>query len=299
MSVSRSNGSSRVTVVTVTHHSEAVIESCLRSIGKLPLVVVDNASDDNTCDRVQRTAPHALLICNARGVGYGNGANQGLAKVSSEFALLLNPDAVVWPGAIESLIQAADRWPQVSLFGPVVYAANGKIEPSHNVRLWDRRRYGPRKNESFIVGDTSVQHLSGAVVLVRMAAVNQIGGFDPRIFLYYEDDDFCLRLTRAGHRLMLVPTATVFHVGGGSVRPSAHYYWEKFWHMAWSRLYFEQKWRGRRAMLILAWCQFMEALVKAMAHLVAFNRMKLWRDVARLCGTVAYLLGFPALKVRS
>jgi len=286
-------------VVTVTHHSEAVIESCLRSIGKLPVVVVDNASDDGTCERAQQTAPHALLIRNARGVGYGNGANQGLAKVATEFALLLNPDAVVQPGAIDSLLQAADRWPEASLFGPLIYAANGRIEPSHNVRLWDRRRYGPRQNESSFVGDTSVQHLSGAVVLVRMAAINQIGGFDPHIFLYYEDDDFCLRLIRAGHKLLLVPTATVSHVGGGSVRPSAHYYWEKFWHMAWSRLYFEQKWRGRRAMLTLACGQFIGTLGKAVAHLVVLNRMKLWRDLARLCGTIGYLLGIPALKVRS
>lgn len=299
MSVFLSNPVSRVTVVTVTHHSEAVIGSCLRSIDKIPVVVVDNASDDATCDRVQQVAPQALIIRNAKGVGYGNGANQGLAKVTSEFALLLNPDAVVQPDTIEQLILAADRWPQVSLFGPLVYASNGKIEPSHNVLLWDRRRYGVRKNESSIVGDTSVQHLSGAVVLVRMAAVHQIGGFDPRIFLYYEDDDFCLRLSQAGHRLLLVPAAKVFHVGGGSVRPSAHYYWEKFWHMAWSRLYFEQKWHGQSAMLALACRQFIGDLGKALAHLVIFNRMKLWRDVARLCGTIGYLLGMPALKVRS
>lgn len=299
MSVPLSAPLSRVTVVTVTHHSEAVIESCLRSIDKIPVVVVDNASDDATCDRAQQVAPHALIIRNAQGVGYGNGANQGLAKVTSEFALLLNPDAVVQPGAVEKLIQAADRWPQVSLFGPLVYASNGKIEPSHNVLLWDRRRYGARKNESSIVGDTSVHHLSGAVVLVRMAAVHQIGGFDPRIFLYYEDDDFCLRLSQAGHRLLLVPAAKVSHVGGGSVRPSAHYYWEKFWHMAWSRLYFERKWHGQSAMLTLASRQFIGALGKALAHLVIFNRMKLWRDVARLCGTIGYLLGMSALRARS
>ena len=101
--------SDRVAAVIVTHHSAAVIGPCLGSIrGLSELIVVDNASDDETRDIVAREAPAAEIIHNRIGVGYGNGANQGLARITREFALMVNPDAVLRPGAIAELLAAAE-----------------------------------------------------------------------------------------------------------------------------------------------------------------------------------------------
>jgi GT2 family glycosyltransferase len=285
----------RVSVVVVTHHSGAVIRQCLEPLGKAAqIIVVDNASDDDTLDIVAQAAPECEILRNQVGAGYGNGASQGLAKVQSEFALLANPDAVVSDAALASLVDAADTFPEGALFGPTVIGPDGDVELSHDVGLFDRRRYGERDREPVPIGPCSAEFLSGAVTLLRMSAFHQVGPFDPRLFLYYEDDDFCMRLRAAGFSLILVPDAVVSHVGGGSVRPSAHYYWEKYWHMAWSRLYLEEKYRGRAARRRIANANLLRFSGKTLGNGVTLQRAKAWRDLARLFGTAGYILGVPA-----
>ncbi len=286
----------RVAVVVVIHHSRAVIESCLNSVQRCgQIVVVDNASDDDGVSIVRRVAPQAEIVENRVGVGYGNGANQGLRRVDREFVLLVNPDAVVLPGAVETLVAAADRYPEAGLLAPLVMNPDGSIEPSYDVRLFDRGRYGDRKRQSMPVpdGDVCAEFVSGAVVMVRMEALRRIGGFDPRFFLYFDDDDMCMALRAAGYTVLLTPLARVTHVGGGSVRPSLHYRWEKFWHLAWSRLHFEAKHRGRTAARWLALTKTVRHGAKALGYSLC-NWSKAWRDAASCAGSAAYLLGMAA-----
>ncbi len=286
----------RVAVVVVIHHSRAVIGSCLDAVQRCrQIIVVDNASDDDGVSIVRRVAPQAEIIENRIGVGYGNGANQGLSRVDREFVLLVNPDAVVLPGAVETLVAMADRYPEAGLLAPLVMNPDGSIEPSYDVRLFDRGRYGDRKRDTMPVpdGDLCAEFVSGAVVMVRMQALRRIGGFDPRFFLYFDDDDMCMALRAAGYSVLLTPLARVTHVGGGSVRPSLHYRWEKFWHLAWSRLHFEAKYRGSAAARQLALAKTLRHGAKALGYCFA-NWQKAWRDAASCAGSVAYLLGLPA-----
>jgi GT2 family glycosyltransferase len=288
----------RIAAIVVTHHSAGVIAACLRGLAPAgQIVLVDNASDDDTLAIAAREAPGATVLVNAVGVGYGNGVNQALAHVDREFALLANPDSILRPGAVAALIAAADEWPQAALFGPTVYAPDGSVELSHDVALFERRAYGKRTAGEIPDGPCSTEFLSGAVMLVRTSALRELGGFDPAFFLYYEDDDFCLRLRRAGHAIVLVPAAEAEHVGGGSVRVSAHYYWEKWWHMAWSRLYFEDKHRGAAARRRLARRQALRFAGKTLGGALTLNRRKAWRDLARLAGTLGYMLGVPASRM--
>ena len=199
----------RVSVVVVTHHSGEVIRQCLAPLGKAAkIVVVDNASGDDTLEIVAQAAPPAEILRNRIGAGYGNGASQGLAEVQTEFALLANPDAVVSDAALARLVEAADAYPDGGLFGPTVVDRNGKVELSHDVGLFDRRRYGGRDTETAPDGPCCSEFLSGAVTLLRMSAYREVGPFDPRLFLYYEDDDFCMRLRAARSSLILVPAAS-------------------------------------------------------------------------------------------
>lgn len=287
----------RVSVVTVTHHSAAVIESCLRSVAAAAaILVVDNASSDATLDLVRRTVPAARIIANRRGVGFGNGANQGLAEVRTEFALLINPDAVLRPGALAELLAAADRYPDAAMLAPRVFHPDGHLEFIHNVSLLERPAYAARRDDPAPAGDLCAGYLSGAVNLVRMSALRPQGGYDPRIFLYYEDDDLCIRLRRAGGSLLLVAAAEAEHIGGGSIRRGWDKVWEKFWHMSWSRLYIEQKYRGRSAMLRTALPNLARYAGKTLGNLAILNRTKLVRDAARFSGTLAYLLGLSATR---
>ena len=292
---SRANVWQRVSVVAVTHHSRAVIEGCLAGIGDdAEVIVIDNASDDGTPDLVRRLLPHADIHENAVGVGYGAGANQGLAKVTREFALLANPDSRVDTAALERLLDAADAYPDAALLAPCVVDDSGAYEPAHDTELFRRHLLPARTNEVPPDGPCCADYLSGAVVLLRMASFQDIGPFDDAIFLYYEDDDFCMRIRRKGYSSILVPGALVHHGGGGSVRPSAHYRWEKYWHMAWSRLYLEQKYHGPAACAAIAWPNLLRYALKALGNGLSLRRAQAWRDLARLFGTAGYLLRIPA-----
>lgn len=294
-SASHSDPWQRVSVVTVTHHSRAVIENCLSGIGGgAEVIVIDNASDDGTPDLVRQLVPGARIQENAVGVGYGAGANLGLAQVTREFALLANPDSRVDTKALAHLIAAADAFQDAALLAPRILDDNGTYEPAHDVAMFKRHLMPARTGEQPPDGPICADYLSGAVVLLRMAHYPAIGPFDEAIFLYYEDDDFCIRIRNAGFSAVLVSQAEVTHGGGGSVRPSASYLWEKYWHMAWSRLYLEQKYHGASACAAIAWPNVLRFTTKTLANTITLRRAKAWRDLARLFGTLGYILRVPA-----
>ena len=108
-----------MTVVTVTHFSRAVIGACLASLPPgIAVVLTDNASTDDTVAIARRTAPQARITENAVGVGFGNAANQGFAHASTEFVLLLNPDATLDSETLPRLLEALGLCPSDSLPPP-------------------------------------------------------------------------------------------------------------------------------------------------------------------------------------
>ena len=145
-------------------------------------------------------------------------------------------------------------------------------------------------------GPLCADHLSGAVLLVRMSALRKVGGFDTNIFLYYEDDDLSIRMRQAGYALILVPAARANHVSGSSTRPSLKGHWRKFWHMAWSRLYIEAKYHGRGAAWRVAALHAPRFLGKALGYALLLNGRKGVRDAARFTGTLAWLMGAKATR---
>lgn len=283
----------RVSVVVIAYNSGAVIGSCLPSLLQArELFVVDNASTDDTVEVVQQAAPNAKIVKIGDNLGYGAGANEGLRRATGEFALIVTPDVELKPGALEFLVEAADRYPRAGAIAPALLQADGTLARSHDAALTDRDGMSRKRNDPFPEGDVCAGYLSGAVMLLRKKAVEEIGYFDPEIFLFYEDDDLCVRLSRAGWSSILVPAAVAGHVGGASTPWSWEIHWRKFWHMGWSRLYFERKHRGAKA----AWREGARALLryagKALAGFFRSDQVKTTRDLARLCGTAGFLLGF-------
>lgn len=284
-----------LTIVTVTHFSERVIGECLATLPPgVPVVVTDNASGDATRDIIRRVVPTATVIANPVGVGFGNAANQGLAVTRTDFVLLINPDAKLRPGCLERLFAAAERYPDAGVLAPALKTPAGEWEVSHDVDMFRRAEYPRRRLDPEPEGDICADYVSGAAMLLRRQALDAVGGFDPAIFLYYEDDDFCIRLRKAGWHLVRVADAVVDHVGGGSIRRSWDKHWEKFWHMSWSRLYVERKYRDSAAVWRIALPALLRFGAKAPFYLITDFRQKGLRDAARWCGTMAFLLGMKS-----
>lgn len=288
-------GWSRVSVVTVARNSTAVIGDCLRAIGpEAEIIIVDNASDDDLPRVVKTAAPGARIERLAVNRGFGRGVNAGLALAKREFALVINPDAVLSSGAIDALVEAADFWPDAAMLAPRIRNPDGSIEASHDVGLHQRRSYGDRTGEIHPDGPICADFLSGAAFMLRMAAYAELGGFDPAFFLYYEDDDICARYRAAGRSLVLVPQAEALHLGGRSSRPSAALQFFKYRHMAWSRLHYERKWQSNAVAQALALRESLRYGAKAVGNLIKGERAKSWRDLGRLTGSLQFLAGLPS-----
>lgn len=235
----------RVTVLIVTYNSAHCIESLARGLAGVPnVIVVDNDSGDDTCERVRALMPWARLIVSPTNRGYGAANNAALAQVATEFALLLNPDCLTDATQIAALVQAMQVWPEATLAVPQLTDASGQLQVNYS---WPRDAWAPKTGEA--TGVLNVGYACAAVMLIRMERLAPIGFFDPLFFLYYEDEDLCLRVFQARGQILVLPDVRVTHLSRGSVkgdRPWLAEYGRGF-HHAQSKLLFTWKHAGADA----------------------------------------------------
>jgi N-acetylglucosaminyl-diphospho-decaprenol L-rhamnosyltransferase len=216
-----------VTVVVVNWNAGELLRRCLTSLPTGPgveLVVVDNGSTDGSVTPALAGTTGARLIPNAENLGFARACNQGIRAGTGRYVLLLNPDAWLLPGALEALIAFMDAHPDAGAAGPALLDPDGRLQPSGG-RLPGLRRLlalhpllerllavpadDLRQRDFGRVAE--VEEVSGACLIARRAAVDQVGGLDEGFFLYFEDLDWCLRLRRAGWRIYYLPEARVVH----------------------------------------------------------------------------------------
>jgi GT2 family glycosyltransferase len=198
-------------------------------------VVVDNASSDGSAGEVAAFAPHARLVQNRQNVGFARGVNQGLAATAASTVLIMNPDCRLEQGAFGVLNGELQRDEGVALVGPRILNPDGSVQgsargdPDMLTGLFGRSTALRRALPNLAVskrnvvadaggGSTDVDWVSGACMLARRSALEQVRGFDERYFLYWEDADLCRRLRGEGYRIRYVPTATAVHRVGHSSR---------------------------------------------------------------------------------
>jgi N-acetylglucosaminyl-diphospho-decaprenol L-rhamnosyltransferase len=203
----------RVTAIVVTHNSAHCIAPLAVGLSTFAqVVVVDNASSDDTAACVRRDLPQARLILSDKNLGFGAANNLAAAQASTPWLLLINPDCTLDADAVLALLQCADANPDASVIAPQLLARDASLDVSYRWRsnAWASR--GPQAD-----GPVCVGFVSGACMMVRQTAYQSVGGFDEAFFLYYEDDDLCLRLQRDAGPLIVEPRSQVLHVSRGSV----------------------------------------------------------------------------------
>lgn len=283
-------GLADVTVVIVSFNSAAVLPECLTALpAGIGLCVVDNASTDGSAALVERLAPAARVVRAPGNLGFGRGANLGFAAATTRYGLLLNADTRCAPGMIEALLEAAARYPDAGLLAPATTDETGALQFGH-VPMFERHRR--RGTPVAPAGDCCAGGFQGHALFFPLAAFRALGGFDDAIFLYYEDDDLCLRMRAAGQALVHVHAARIRHIGAGSSAPAPRLEAFKEWHMGWSRQHLVTKYRGRGPALAHAAARVGEALVR-LALRWGDPRRRKW--AARAAGTLARLVGRPAV----
>jgi len=215
---------------------------CLTSLQGLDypnygVIVVDNGSVDGSVEAIQAQFPAVTLIETGENLGYTGGNNAGLRYTlarGADYVLLLNNDTEVAPDSVSRLVDAAEADPSVGVAGPTIYyydrpdviwSAGGAIDWrqgwTHMVGL-DESDIGQLGHEP-----REVDFVTGCALLIKKAVLERVGLLDDRFFAYYEETEWCVRIARAGYRIIHVPQAKIWHKispGAQSDSPVVHYY---------------------------------------------------------------------------
>lgn len=199
------------------------------------IVIVDNRSSDASADAAEKAAPGVRFIRNATNVGFGCAVNQGVRVTTAPLVLLMNPDCTIQAGAADVLAGVLRRHPDCAIVGPKILDPDGGVQgsargdPDMLTGVFGRtslvRRLLPDSTLSkrnvvdasqAVEGSVIVDWVSGACMLARRSAIEGVGGFDERYFLYWEDADLCRRLRAAGFHVRYAPAAVAVHQVGRS-----------------------------------------------------------------------------------
>lgn len=232
----------RLSAILVNYHS---LEPLLGSLPALTadadgieheILIVDNSPGDGTAEAIRTRFPRILWLTNDENVGFARGVNRGIAASRGEFILLLNPDCELRPGALAALLAHMDSHPRCALAGPLLEYPDGRLQysarhyPSAAALLFNRysllTRLFPnnRWSRRYLMSDwdhrseRDVDWVSGACLLARRSAVNEVGPLDPEFFMFNEDVDWARRMSQAGWKITFVPAARAMHRVGASRR---------------------------------------------------------------------------------
>ena len=219
----------RVTAIMVSYCSEGTIEASLNSLRKaheadvLDCLVVDNASNDGTVALVRQNHPWVTLLESPENLGYGRGCNLALGHVRTPYVLFLNADVMIEPEDILALVGFLEDHPRAGMVAPALIEPDGCLQATQALptplnilaQAAGANGGGPVQRLVHPGGPPfEAEWLCGAVLLADRVLLEELGGFDPRFFLYFEETDLCRRVR--AHRREL------WAVGGAVARHAAH-----------------------------------------------------------------------------
>jgi len=275
-----------LSVVIVNYNSEAVIKSCLGPLVNIKrIIVVDNASTDDSVKRVHQVCPNAEIILNSKNFGYGTAVNQGISRVKTPYVLVINPDAILKIEAIESLISIARSYQNTAIVAPLLYS------PKRGLELELKRSEEQSHSRTAVTpdGDFCTWFATGAVWLCNIKAWRNVGGFDENIFLYGEDLDLCKRIINYGYTIIICSKARGDHLVSQATAPSRQIRWRKEWNIVWSHLYLTKKYNGSAA--AEAWRLICKHGPKTLFYAMVLQPKRLMRDLAVSHAAFSFLIG--------
>lgn len=226
----------KFSIIIPTYNTESFIKECLSSIFNSDLngevIVVDNNSKDNTVLLVKNNFPIVQIIQNRSNLGFGAAANRGALIAKGEHLFFLNPDTLIFKNSFRRLEKFIEKEKNFGVLG--LSLVNEKKTPSifsfgrktDLLQILKNKFLKPKK--IFPSGPVMTDWVSGAAFIVPKKIFKQVGGFDEEFFMYFEDQNLCLRIKSLGYPIYFLPNIQVVHLGGKTWKSSQdkkkHYY---------------------------------------------------------------------------
>jgi GT2 family glycosyltransferase len=253
----------KLSIIVVNWNTELLLRECLTAVYdtteklRFEVIVVDNASSDNSIQMVREHFPHVRLIVNEQNLGFAKATNQGVSVATGTYVLLLNSDVMLQEGVVQRMIGLLERRPEAGIVGSALvipdvgyqlgaagfeptlasalcyYFFLSKLSPLVFKGIWleHRRRFR---------SEIEVDWVSGACLLTRSELFRTLGPLDESYFMYLEDVEWCKRARRSGWKTLYLPTVEVLHRYRGSASPSALTQWldslDRYYRSSHSRL---------------------------------------------------------------
>lgn len=227
-----------LSVIVVNYNTRHLLQEMMTALQNsasglsLQIIIIDNASRDGSAEYIRDTWPALDLIANSTNVGFGRANNQALPLLRGRHVLLLNTDAFVSPESLRVALAQLDRYSDCGILGARLVGRDGAVQPScryfptpwnillQRTGLWKIFRGSQLIDDADWNDRESAEcdWVPGAFLLVRRQVIEQVGLFDPRFFLYYEEVDFCRTAKAAGWKVRYCPDTDVVHIGGESAK---------------------------------------------------------------------------------
>jgi GT2 family glycosyltransferase len=232
-----------LSIIVVSWNVEKLLEGCIESILSnseqlsLEILVIDNASADNTAEMLNNKFPNVRLIINKKNIGFARANNQALKFANGQFVLILNPDTVITAGALKRLVAFMIDHPEVGLVGPNIRYPNGEVQKScarllpttvsmllHDVlQIYKLPLIGRWLSKKYIFPynyhvTQEVEAVSGAAMMLRREVIKALNGFGDTFLHCGEDIDLCFRVRSSGWKVFYFCDAVVVHFSGQSSR---------------------------------------------------------------------------------
>jgi len=228
-----------LSVIIINYNVKQLLRECLYSIYhntkriNFEITTVDNNSTDGSADMVHREFPEVRLIENWQNLGFAKATNQGLRQSKGRHILLLNPDTIVLPNALDKMVEFMDENPRAGALGCKLLYPDGTLQRScrsfptlvsaffentgleklfpknkvigrHRIGYWDHNDI------------REVDQPTGAALMVRQEILSRVGLMDEQFYMYYDDIDWCYRIKKRGWKIYFIPLAQIIHHGGQS-----------------------------------------------------------------------------------
>ena len=250
-----------ITVVIATFRSEEKIKNCLNSIDKqTKVLVIENSNNLSFKENLEKEFSNVECILTGANIGYGSANNIGLKKVTTKYALILNPDATLHPSALKNFIKATEKIYDFAVMAPYIQEEKDKFD----------------KNYLKNISPVQVDNVKGFAMFLNISEFKEVGFFDENFFFYFEEIDLCKRLVNSGKKIYLIPEIKIDHGGGISHDQSINVEMElsRNWHWMWSTFNYHKKYKGFFVSFFIILPKMSSAIIKVLIYTLIFNKKK-------------------------
>jgi GT2 family glycosyltransferase len=275
------NFKKNITFVIVSFKSSHIIEKCIKSINSnIRIIVVENSDDIKIKNYLENKFLNVKVVIAKENLGYGKGNNLGISKVNTQYAFILNPDAILEKNCLDELSKA-----QFLLEDDFVILAPN---------LLNNYGYFLNKNNNLNKEILEVDYVKGFAMLINLKKINLKELFDENFFLFLEEIDLCKRIKKKGGKIFIVKKSKVQHLGKQASENILNIELCRNWHWMWSLFYYNYKHFGIITAYRIAIIKFFSSIFKLFFSFIFFNKKKILIHYYRLNGLFNAFLKRPS-----